>query len=43
MRSALWAVWHLLRGHLVVPGYSPAIPAAPVLRCKPCGLVRQIA
>ena len=41
--SLVWAVWHLVRGHLVAPGYSPAIPAVPVLRCKPCGLVRQIA
>ena len=43
MRSLVWAAGHLLRGHLVLPGNSPAIPAVPVLRCKPCGLVRQIA
>ena len=43
MRAAAWAVWHLAQGHVVTPGYSPAIPAAPVWRCRPCGLVRQIA
>ena len=43
MRAAAWAVRHLLRGHVVTPGYSPAIPAAPVWRCRRCQLVRQIA
>lgn len=41
MNAALWAAWHLARGHLVLPGRSPAIPAVPVWRCRSCSLVRQ--
>lgn len=41
MRAAAWAAWHLLRGHVVTPGRSPAIPTVPVLRCHRCGLVKQ--
>lgn len=41
MRPLLWVAAHLLRGHIVLPGHSPAIPTAPVWRCLRCGLVRQ--
>lgn len=43
MRALAWAAGHLARGHIVLPGMSPAIPGVPVWRCDHCGLVRQIA
>ena len=41
MRSALWAVWHLLRGHLVTIGRPFDAPVGTVLRCR-CGDRRRI-
>lgn len=41
MRALAWAAWHLARGHIVLPGHSPAIPGVPVWRCVRCDLVRQ--
>lgn len=41
MSALLWALGHAVRGHIVIPGHSPAIPGVPVWRCSRCGLVRQ--
>ena len=41
MRAFVWALGHTARGHIVLPGRSPAIPTAPVWRCHRCGLIRQ--
>ncbi|MFI8590098.1 hypothetical protein [Dietzia maris] len=41
MRPALWAAWHLARGHLVTVGRPYDAPVGTVLRCH-CGDRRQL-
>ncbi|MDV6299941.1 hypothetical protein R3P82_12560 [Dietzia maris] len=41
MRAALWAAWHLARGHLVTLGRPYDAPIGTVARCR-CGALRQL-